>query len=134
MARLVREVTPANSVVLAMQHSGTIRLYGGRMTLSHHMLSDRHLDRVVAYLAEHGAHPYILLEDWERPRFIEKFTGAKALALLERPPVLTYQASGTTHLYDLDASASPKTFEVKDTPVTGDHCALPAVRPRLVLR
>ena len=108
VARLVREMTPANSVVLAMQHSGTIRLYGGRMTLSHHMLSDRHLDQVVTYLAEHGAHPFVLLEDWEYPHFIKKFASAKAVSLLERAPVLTYQSSGTTNLYDLGASAPPR--------------------------
>ncbi len=126
-ARLTRESTPGNSVIYTLQHSGSVRYYGGRMTLRYDNLDDQWLDRSVAWLDAHGVHPYALLEDWEIPRFTSRFPGEQTLGVFDRPPVFIYEGPAKILLYDLSPAAAPnsnvptyrETFE--DT-----RCAAPA--------
>ena len=117
VARLVREITPANSVVLAMQHSGTVRLLCGPDDAqpSHAFRSASRSCRDVS--SRNTARTRTSCSRTGRVRrFIEKFAGAKATSRSStRAPVLTYQSSGTTNLYDSGARPrSPTTFEVRD--------------------
>lgn len=99
-ADLVREETPPNSVIFAMQHSGSVRYYGERMTLRYDNLPPEWLDRAVAFLAGRGAHPYILLEDWEIPEFTGRFASAGAIGRLEVGTVFELQQPGHIFLFD----------------------------------
>jgi hypothetical protein len=100
-ARLVDRMTEPNSVILSIDHSGSIRYYGGRMTIMFGAIPDGALDIVVDWLAAHGAHPYLVIEDGEWPEFTQRFAGARALRVLEGPPLAQYEWAATTRLYDL---------------------------------
>jgi len=100
-SHLVRDLTPANSIVIAGQHSGAVRYYAGRMTLNWGWLDREWLDRAVAFFEDHGVQPYVLLDDWEARDFAKYFEGQATLARLSAPPVLEYLTSGTTRLFEL---------------------------------
>ncbi len=103
VARLVREATPPNSAVLAMIHSGSLRYYGGRMTIRYDILDEGWLDRGVAWLTARGVPVYALLEDWEIAPFMARFAGERLAERLGRRPILEYRTTETTRLYDLSA-------------------------------
>lgn len=97
-ARVGAEIEP-NAVVLSMIHGGSMRYYGGRMTLRYDLLKPEWLDRSVAWLQDHGAHPYLLLADWEVKKFSDRFAGTRTLERLSSP--LATFAGTTTQLFDL---------------------------------
>src|SRR5262249_37404979 len=88
VARAVASLTDANSIVLAMQHSGSLRYYAGRMTLRYDWLPDNSLDDVLAWWQQHGVHPYILLEPFEFAQFRAKFASASRVGQLDTPPAM----------------------------------------------
>ena len=65
--------TPPNSVVLANQHSGSLRWYGKRQTLRWDLIAPGDLTTVVHDLESHGATAYVALEGAEVAMFDEKF-------------------------------------------------------------
>ena len=100
VARLVRDATPPNSVIFSMQHSGSIRYYGGRVTLRYDALDAQWLDRAIDFLAANGHRPYILLDEWEHEQFSGKFAQSNIYGKLEAAKVLEIRASTRTTLYD----------------------------------
>ena len=105
VAGLVRDRTPPNSAVLAMQHSGSLRYYGGRMTIRYDMLDRDWLDRGVAWLNDRGVRVYALLEEWELEPFTERFAGERLVARLHAPPLVEDRHQGI-RLYDLSSPGS----------------------------
>jgi hypothetical protein len=111
----VGELTPPNSAVLAMIHSGSLRYYGGRMTIRYDILDPGWLDRGVAWLTDRGVRVYLLLEDWEVEPFMARFAGEALTRRLAGPPRFEYRnrTHATIRLYDLSSpvpdavSASP---------------------------
>jgi hypothetical protein len=65
--------TPANSIVLANQHSGSLRWYGKRQTLRWDFIEPADLARTVAEVESHGAPVYVALEGAEVEMFDDKF-------------------------------------------------------------
>ncbi len=123
-AQMVNRLTPPNSVIFSMQHSGTVRYYGGRMTLRYDQLDRGWLDQAVEWLDSQGAHPYLLVEPWELPEVVRRFAGSDAVAKLEGPPLAVYDEPGDLFLYDLrDPPATPAVI------VTGVDETLRAVPP-----
>jgi 4-amino-4-deoxy-L-arabinose transferase-like glycosyltransferase len=100
IARLVRNATPPNSVIIATQHSGSVRYYGERMTLRYEVLSERWLDGSIAWLQKRGIHTYILLDDWEHDLFKKKFADKNVLGRLDVAKVFEYWDHTSTSLYD----------------------------------
>jgi hypothetical protein len=94
---------PATSVVLAELHSGSLRYYGGRMTIDYVWLDRAWLDRAVTWLDEHGAPSYALLGREEVRAFRAHFDGSAMLARLDAPPVFVFPETGLA-LYALSAS------------------------------
>ena len=91
------------AIILASIHAGPVRYYAGRDTMRFDLLNEEWLDRAVAWLTEQGRHPYILIEDWERPIFEKRFAATNTLGRLALSPVLAYRAyqiSGTVYLFD----------------------------------
>ena len=135
VAHYVRDITPEGSVVLAGQQSGTLRYYGGRLTLRFDILDADWLDRSVQWLASQGAHPYLLLEGWERNQFIARFGDRSPLGKLNGTPMLVYEA-GTetykTYLYDLQNLSSTTMTIGQDNPLVGT-CVKPAPPPVVIL-
>jgi hypothetical protein len=132
VGRLVRELTPPGSAVLAMQHSGSVRYYGGRVTVRHDLLEGEWLDRAVDWLGAKGAHPYLVVEAFELPKLRARFAGQATLARLDAAPVAVYTGPSTVYLFDLrpGGGEAPPTvvfFEAFD----GPFCFSPMPRPYL---
>jgi hypothetical protein len=102
-ARLVRDLTPPNSAVLAMIHSGSLRYYGGRLTIRYDVLDHDWLDQGVAWLNARGVRVYALLEEWEMAPFAARFAGERLARRLDETP-LAVAADGAFRLYDLSES------------------------------
>jgi hypothetical protein len=128
VGRLVRASTEPSSVIFAIQHSGSLRRYGGRMTIRFDSMDDAWLDRTVAWLSERGIASYLLIEDWETGRFRDKFRNQEAVARVDAPPILVYTGAGKISLYDLRASRDPMApvTEIRET-WEGPRCQHAAV-------
>jgi hypothetical protein len=100
VAKLVQGRTDPNSIVMSTQHSGSIRYYGGRMTLSFSSLAPNMLDRAVQWFTERGVHSYAVLEDWEVAEFKTRFGDENVMGRLLMSPTLIYRGSSTVYLYD----------------------------------
>ncbi len=67
--------TPANAVVLANQHSGSLRWYGKRQTLRWDRIGPADLAKTVTELRSHDATVYVALEGVEVEMFDSRFAG-----------------------------------------------------------
>ena len=135
IAELVRQATDPSSIILASIHAGPIRYYAGRDTMRFDLLDEAWLDRAVAWLTEHGRHPYFLMEDWERPIFEKRFESMNGLGRLALSPVLAYRAygiPGTVYLFD-PARPAADTWEPPPIRNPQPRCLPPAAPPRLTL-
>ena len=68
--------TPQTSVVMANQHSGSLRWYGKRQTIRWDFISPDALVTTVRDLQSHGATVYVALEGDEVAMFDQRFAGA----------------------------------------------------------
>lgn len=107
-ARLVRAVTHRNSVVISHDHSGSIRYYGGRMTIDYAwMPRGQGLDAALAWLKSQSVAAYLAVEEWELAEVRRRFAGSAARAALDRPPVAIYEHPGKMLLFDLGDPPAP---------------------------
>lgn len=134
IGRLVRAHTQENSVVLAMERSGSLRYYAGRMTLRYDFLEPDWLDRAVAWMTERGIHVYAVLDERQAGECRRRFAGQQTTAAFNRP-VLVYEPAGTA-LFDLsnppDAGSRPIVITTAFDDVPG--CDPPVPLSPLVLR
>jgi hypothetical protein len=100
-ARLVR-ATPENAVVLAMQHSGSIRHYAHRLTLRFDVIRPEDLEATLAALAARGHPAYAALEGIEQQQFERKF--AEPLTRIRRLPV---GQDANVQIWQLDVPRPP---------------------------
>lgn len=132
--RLVARIAAPNSIVMAMQHSGSIRYYGGRLTMRYDSLDGLWLDRAVDWLSERGIKTFVFIEDWEVPRFQERFVGQR-LGGLSMKPLVTYRnASAEMHLYDLSRPVSETFVQNIEENFAQAHCLPPAPRLRIPIK
>ena len=83
VARFIDRELPPNAIVLSMQHSGTIRFYSGRMTVRYEYIPEYRFKASLDWLTSRGYRPYILLEEWEVPRWRDHFVGDPPVASLD---------------------------------------------------
>jgi hypothetical protein len=86
VGRYVAAALPENAVLLAVQHSGSIRYYAHRRTLQWEWLDGGWLDRAIEQLRRSGFEPYLVLEEWELAPFRQRFGSQRAVALVDREP------------------------------------------------
>src|SRR5262249_44610778 len=109
VARFVADRTEGASVMIALRHSGTLRMYAGRLTLRFDQLDPAWLDRAVAFLQQRGRHPYIVVEAGERALFQRRFGGSSEVGRLAWPPIGRLE-SADVHVFapgDREAAARP---------------------------
>lgn len=75
----VREELPADAIVIADQHSGSVRFYAGRPTLRWTLLDRASLDEAVNGLRRAGYTPFVVLDGHEVPWFHERFASSPAV-------------------------------------------------------
>ena len=100
VARFIDRELPPNAIVLSMQHSGTIRFYSGRMTVRYEYIPEYRFKTSLEWLTRNGYRPYILLEEWEAPRWREHFVGDPPVANLEFRVLGELQWPANIRLYD----------------------------------
>ncbi|MCC7010635.1 MAG: glycosyltransferase family 39 protein [Acidobacteria bacterium] len=106
-ASLVRSLTDQNSVVLAMQHSGSLRYYGGRMTMRYDNVPREWIDRAVEWLTARGCRVVFAGESWERDKFLETFAGTRAADALGQSPLAIYLDPGEFYVFDVSSPPGP---------------------------
>jgi len=132
---IVAARTDPNAVIFSAQHSGSIRYYAGRVTLTYFNLDPTWFDRASAWLDAHGAHPYALLEDWEIADFRKHFSPANGVPHLEMAPLVFYNGPSRFYLFDLrpPPGLAPRMETVRD-PSPAIRCVGPAPPPALVTK
>jgi hypothetical protein len=101
---VVSAALPDNAVVFTMQHSGSLRFYGGRMTLRYDWVEPEWAARAVPELERMGLHPYLVIEDWEVPDVQKHFALAPDRAL----PWPQLHENGYVSLYDMATNPAPQ--------------------------
>jgi hypothetical protein len=135
VAQNVARLTPENSVIWTMQHSGTIRYYGGRMTVRFDQIDAEWVDRAVAWFTERGVHSYFAGDDWELEAFMKRFAGRGVIAAAEAPPIMVHIGDSKAYLIDLSGTGILSAGQEKiEAPYGHLRCVPPAPAPRLVLR
>ena len=114
--RVLARETPPSSVFYTLNHSGTLRHYGGRTTIRTDILDAEWLDRSVAWLQSRGFPAYLVLEDWEVESFKQRYASRN-----DRPHARPEAHAGLRerqlyYLYDLNgaAPATPRFVAVGD--------------------
>lgn len=101
VARQVRDHSEDGSVVLALLHTGSVRYYGGRLTLRYDQLDREWLDRTVSWLEDQHLRVYALLEPWEVAEFEQHFAGQRTTERLKQSIVFSYRGPNTITFHDL---------------------------------
>jgi hypothetical protein len=135
-AKLVRELTDSSSVIYSMQHSGSLRYYAGRLTVRYDLIDADWLDRSLAWFESRGVHPYLLVDEGEMEALEKHFAGTRSLAMLDTPPLMTYEGLGKIFLFDLAQSRNRAvtTFKVVDTFEDRMRSTKPAAPPTVPWR
>ena len=107
VGRYLQTATPPNAVFLAMQESGSVRYYSGRVSLFYPALPGDWLDRAIVALKRHGLRPYILLESWEEPQFKGQFAADNAFGRLDWQPSAEFSGPVPVRLYDPEMRSGP---------------------------
>jgi oligosaccharyl transferase STT3 subunit len=79
---------PPNAAVVTAHQSGSVRFYSQRLTLDWRALPPSDFARALDFLRAQGHRPYLLLETWEQPEFVERFQRTSPLGGLGWPPMV----------------------------------------------
>jgi hypothetical protein len=100
VGEFIARTLPPNALVFAMQHSGSIRIWGGRMTLRYDWVDPDWKARVIPFLEHEGFHPYLTVDDWEIPDVKRHFALPEG-ARLPWPVTGRMREFGGVTVYDL---------------------------------
>ena len=98
----VGQFLPANAIILSIQESGSVRHYGGRMTVRWDLIDRDWTTRAASELQRMDLHPYLLIEDFELPQFRDWF-GLDANAPLPWALVGRMRQNGGVSIFDMSA-------------------------------
>jgi 4-amino-4-deoxy-L-arabinose transferase-like glycosyltransferase len=90
---------PENAVMLANQHSGSLRYYAHRDTLRIEWLAPDVYAEALSYLRAEGRRVFAVLDEAEREPFRARYRDVTDLSWLDRPPALT--AAGGVYFYEV---------------------------------
>jgi hypothetical protein len=95
----IRSSTPPQTLVISMQHSGSIRYYGQRTTVRYDWMNDRSLTDAIEWMQSTNRPALIVLEDWEEARFRTRFQGQR-WGPLDWPARAEFESSPRVLIYD----------------------------------
>ena len=93
--------TPADAMVLAVQHSGSVRYYANRITLRYDWLKDDALDSALQDIAAKGRRAYLVVDDWEEKEFRDRFSPGNRAGRLDWAPLAQVPSSPQVRIYEL---------------------------------
>jgi hypothetical protein len=99
VARYLKADLRHDTVVVGMQHTGSVWYYTGMTTLRWELLDEDWLDRAVREFQAAGRRTVFVLESWEETRFRERFKGQE-FGALDWPPHARFDASVPVTVYD----------------------------------
>jgi hypothetical protein len=102
----VRDHLPDRTVVLAVLHSGSIRLYADRPTIRWDWLAPDELDPLIGRLVALGFDPYLVVEREEVATLRKRFEGASAVSHLELP-LIAQRSDGHVRIFGLAGQPPP---------------------------
>jgi hypothetical protein len=128
-ARYVDTELPRDSIVITMQHSGSLAYYSNKLPLRYDRIAPEWIDRTIDYFHDRGRKVYLLLDDWEIPEFLERFKGREAAALVSADPMAA-TSDGRVRLFAVDESErGGPTSRMRKT-----HGCVPPAQPNLYSR
>jgi hypothetical protein len=123
VAKTVESLTDPDAVIIAAQHSGSIRYYAGRLTLRWDVGDPAWLDRTVDWLAAHGHHPYFVLEPQEIDQLRARPGPTNLSARLDWTPMVSFRGGAVT-MYD-GVRRTRDGAAVSQLPARASHECLP---------
>jgi hypothetical protein len=117
IAEWVRDHLPERSVIVAMQHSGSITHYAGRPILRYDALPSAEYEAALDDIIRAGYHPYVVIDEWEIAGVRQRHSPRAAL---DWPPIARLPLGNVT-VWDLAedrdaARASGRTPEIVPVP------------------
>ena len=106
-AQSVAALTPPTAMILAVQHSGSIRYYSGRTTLRYDYVPADGLDAAIAELYAKGYRPFIVIDDWEETDFRNRFGKSNRVGRLDWRPLMRVLTNPEVRIYDPEGRATP---------------------------
>jgi hypothetical protein len=103
--RFAREL-PENAVILCNQHSGSLRYYANRITMRFEWLDADMYRNAVDHIRGLGRPLFVVLDDWERDVFRQRYAGAADLSWLDEPPLLL--AARRVYFYQVVPPPAPR--------------------------
>src|SRR5207245_9620869 len=98
-AYYVAAATAPAALVVAVQHSGTVRYYSGRATVRYDWLDRRGLDDAISAMRAMNRGPLLVLDDWEESQFRARFAGQRWGAL-DWPARVEFASQPAVRVYD----------------------------------
>jgi len=134
-AELTRRATDPNSVVIALNHNGSIRYYGERMTMNVNHMEPAAVDDAVRGLEQRGVRTYAALEAVEVEDVRSRFGASTTLIdALNRPPKGVLNHPSQFKVFELKPGPSSRPPIVMDSDTIGWDALQPGSPPRLTLR
>ena len=109
VGEFVRTTLPGRAVLLSMQHSGSLRLYGHREILRVDILPAQRLEDILQHLEARGYQAYFVLDDWEEDDFRERYAARTPLGRLDWTPIAVAPGPTPVAIYDPRDRASGRT-------------------------
>jgi hypothetical protein len=92
---------PDDAVVLSVNHSGSIRLYGQRATMRWDLIAPDRLDATLDVLKDHGYVPFLALDEYEEDVFRNRFSKGSRFGRLDWPPRIEYPGPTRVRIFRL---------------------------------
>ncbi len=102
IGHIVDRRLPPNAILYSMQHSGSLRFYGHRLTVRWDHFDAAWLDRSIGVFKELGYKPYFVLEETEQIQFQTKFSGKSRYGRLDWPTIAEVRDAPRVRVYDPD--------------------------------
>ena len=75
----VRDALPSNAIILAAQHSGSVRYYSNKPTVRWDVAAPTELDAIVTSVRAAGFAPFVVMDEGEVAAFREHFPGQRTV-------------------------------------------------------